>query len=487
MSTALAPRTEAGVTRLATAWGGDSYTDRLWYEESLSVWLARVAHSPHTARSYARTVVGFFQWAESRGLSSPARIKESDVDAWVTWMLAGGRAIPVGLPKEELAALDAVLAGHHTAAEVANVLSRGAGILGGLFGTSETEARALLGNLVKRHTLVASPPLHEQPPLADVRYRLPAVRQESLSPATVAQRLSALGSLFRVLVGQHGRRAGLSTVSPVVASPVTEVLSRWTKRAVGVRVTRSDARKTRKSDWDMLREACWTRSVPARRKQRDWTVLVCLATTGLRVSELCQVTLGGPHGLTREPDGSVHVTIVRKGGGEERLLVPVVALGEIETLHNGWRDRNPALPAACLAVRRWGNQASLPETRPISASQVQAIVRGLARSAAARHGIPVHVAEARMHPHGLRHLYAQTLAEAHVPIHEIRTLLGHKSLATTDAYLTRETGKDVDHSRLLAGLVGAVPAAVPTTEPSPAPPPAAPEVLPPVADPAPPA
>jgi integrase len=435
MSASLAiPAGAARIQRLADAWGAGAPSDRAWYDDSLRSWLRAVATSPHTSRSYMRTVSAFFQWCEATGRPAlPHRITTSDIEAWVAFLEGGGRTLPP-LNEDEAVAVRLAEQGGVTAAELADALSRRSLLLR----VAPAEAHARLGALVRKHALVGD---------ADGRFRLPPARTRPPTVTTVGQRLAALESLFRTIIGQNGQRAGLSTRGPMTVSPVVPVLERYTKRVASTRVVRGEARKTRPADWGALREACWGRDLPPGFLQRDWTILVCLATTGLRVSELCRVTLGD---LEREGDVT-RVTVTRKGGALDRLVVPQVALAEIDRLTPN-RAASPRMPAACRAVRRWGNQAHLPADQPISADQVRAIFRGLVPLVAALVGGDREAVAKRIHPHGLRHLYAETLATAGVPVHEIRTLLGHASIATTDGYLPRAGTRPTDHSASLSAL-----------------------------------
>jgi len=47
--------------------------------------------------------------------------------------------------------------------------------------------------------------------------------------------------------------------------------------------------------------------------------------------------------------------------------------------------------------------------------------------------------EKRVHPHGLRHSHATEMVSRGLPLHLIAGQLGHRSTATTDAYLARLT------------------------------------------------
>lgn len=59
-----------------------------------------------------------------------------------------------------------------------------------------------------------------------------------------------------------------------------------------------------------------------------------------------------------------------------------------------------------------------------------ALTRFRLRRLAARAGV-----EKRVHPHGLRHTYAVKLDKEGFPLRDIRDLLGHANVGTTDAYL----------------------------------------------------
>jgi site-specific recombinase XerD len=117
--------------------------------------------------------------------------------------------------------------------------------------------------------------------------------------------------------------------------------------------------------------------------------------------------------------------------------------GRVAVLHGkGDRARVVALdPAACAVLERWARErrplgltgrqpffcvVSKPSRGlPMRASYVRELLHDLADKA----GV-----EKRVHPHGLRHTYASYLLEQGVPIHHIRRMLGHSSLAITERY-----------------------------------------------------
>lgn len=450
MSQALAKRADDAVARLAAAWGETSPSDRRWYDESVRAWLASVASSPHTTRSYTTTIAGFFAWAEASGRARvPHRVTTSDVEAWVTFLEAGGRTVPPTLDREERAALDAVSNGRGGREAIARAIDQTRFLNGLLASASAHEVSVLMGRLATKGLVTRDRSAFR----GETTWKLPAPRQGGLAPATVGQRLAALQSFFAAVIGQDGQKAGLSDRGPMTVSPVPPVLTRYVKRTANSRVVRSERRKTRPVDWEALRNACWERNRPDGWKQRDWTILVCLATTGLRVAELCRLRLKDIESVPAPDAGDAGgrvttVVVTRKGGREDRIALPEIAQKEILALRTALRPEDQAgdRPIACMAVRRWGKQAALPTNAALSTTQVQTIFRGLAKQIAKDTGEDAKTVEQRIHPHGLRHLYAETLADAGVPVHEIRDLLGHQSLATTDGYLSRRKAGTKDHS-----------------------------------------
>lgn len=117
--------------------------------------------------------------------------------------------------------------------------------------------------------------------------------------------------------------------------------------------------------------------------------------------------------------------------------------GRIQVLHGkGDQDRIvPFDPAACALLQRWlqtRRQIGLTGRHPVFAVISEptkgkrlhdAYVRELMKKLAERAGI-----EKRVHFHGLRHSYASYLLDEGVPIHYIKRVLGHSSIAVTERY-----------------------------------------------------
>ena len=156
---------------------------------------------------------------------------------------------------------------------------------------------------------------------------------------------------------------------------------------------------------------------------RDAALLETLYSTGVRVSELVQLTVEAVTACR----GSLRVT--GKGQKERTVFLGRAAL---ETLGEYLRSARPAL----LAGRRKGTRepAALFLNKagtPLSDRSVRAIV---SRHAAAA-GIPEGLT-----PHSLRHSFATHLLENGADLRAVQEMLGHSSLATTQIYthVTRE-------------------------------------------------
>jgi integrase/recombinase XerC len=150
--------------------------------------------------------------------------------------------------------------------------------------------------------------------------------------------------------------------------------------------------------------------------QRDAAVLELLYSSGLRVSELVSLDLGG----IDRTEGTVRVL----GKGDKERIVPV-GVPALEALRVWEEQGRPVLAeqgrgtspqrALFLGVRggRLGDRA----------------VRTLVDRYAARAGIARHIT-----PHTLRHSAATHLVEGGADLRSVQDFLGHSSLATTQIY-----------------------------------------------------
>jgi integrase/recombinase XerC len=154
---------------------------------------------------------------------------------------------------------------------------------------------------------------------------------------------------------------------------------------------------------------------------RDAAVLELLYSSGLRVSELCALDLGGIDRV----EGTVRV----RGKGDKERVVPV-GVPALEALQRWEVEGRPVLAA------------SAPDNGAGTAARGRALflgvrggrlgdraVRTLVDRYAARAGIARHIT-----PHTLRHSAATHLVEGGADLRSVQDFLGHSSLATTQIY-----------------------------------------------------
>jgi integrase/recombinase XerD len=139
-------------------------------------------------------------------------------------------------------------------------------------------------------------------------------------------------------------------------------------------------------------------------------IVVTLVATGLRIGELCAVTLG-------DVDMALGTLRVRGKGNRERTVY--LPKGHaMATLGRYLRVRSKVAPGhGPLLVAETG--------QPVTPQSVRRILAALALRAGLTR---------RITPHMLRHTAATQLIEAGVDIRFVQKLLGHASIATTQIY-----------------------------------------------------
>jgi integrase/recombinase XerC len=137
-------------------------------------------------------------------------------------------------------------------------------------------------------------------------------------------------------------------------------------------------------------------------ERRDAAIMAVFLSTGLRVTELCNLDV---HDVDSD-----EITVVGKGDKERWGLLDERAIA---------------------AVRRYLNVRA--ELRPVDAALFVSY-RGKRLDRFSVHAI---IADrgAGVSPHMLRHTFATHLVRSDVDLETVRTLLGHESLATTQRYL----------------------------------------------------
>jgi len=225
------------------------------------------------------------------------------------------------------------------------------------------------------------------------------------SEASQARKLSAVRMLCRYLV-KEGRRPADPTellTGPKFRRKLPRTLSPAEMRKLVAAPTGADAYSV-----------------------RDRAMLELFYSSGLRISELCHLSLQQvdlEHGFVR---------VFGKGGKERVVPLGRQARNAVQVYLGGARAR--------LVKPRTGSELFLSERgRAISRKTLWAIVK----KSAARAGLPVHVK-----PHLLRHSFATHLLGGGADLRAIQEMLGHSSIGTTQIYTAVENSRLLDqHAR----------------------------------------
>jgi len=148
---------------------------------------------------------------------------------------------------------------------------------------------------------------------------------------------------------------------------------------------------------------------------RDWAIMETLYSTGIRVSELCDLSLDSIE------DGMIKVN----GKGSKERIVPIGAQALKAIIrYAAFRDAFPNLDN-CLFVTTRGNKLNRVEVwRMIKKYALKSKINK------------------KIGPHTLRHSYATHLYQNGADIRVIQALLGHRDIGSTDRY-THVTFEDL--------------------------------------------
>ncbi len=522
-----------GLDALAAAWGkGDAGAGR-WYAESLRTYLGGTS-SQASAQTFRSVLAFFFAWvSEHRAkqesvparLLSPDEILESDVKAWGTWLTEGGSwVVPAfaGTPTEQalvqLVEDRGVGAGLSFADLATLAQQRGIPLP-----SKPGELSALLGQLVRRRFIARHPRLAdvmvegeggvmrklrpgEAAPHGLFRYLAVRARGE-VAPATVAARLSVLAGFFRAMMRPKNLRG---VPCPLSVNPAAFAAEKATRAKVSEERSRSEARKTTRADLHLLTSLI--DHAPGRTevvRARDHLLVALLSSMGLRIGEALAARRGDVGEAPAEGGMRPTLRVQRKGGKAQVLALSERAAEALAAYDTALRESKtePAIvevalsPGAPLvhAARRWGHAAEAVDARVRRARAGQArtprtareihpalvpwsrvgaeqmfgryvgealkqVAPGQAREAAGR------TLRARLHPHGLRHLFAQMAIEGGMPLRVVAHQLGHQGQGTLErTYAPRVDDMLFDYGQLLEDALGGGVPLVPPSLPAPHP------------------
>jgi integrase/recombinase XerD len=236
-------------------------------------------------------------------------------------------------------------------------------------------------------------------PRETVRAYMALLGASGLSPRTQARRLSCLRQFHGFLLAE-GRRPDNPTQgldSPRRGRPLPKVLS--------------------EAEVSALLAAARTPDGP--KGLRGAALMEVLYSTGLRVSELVSLPLGG---VARDPD-----MLTVRGKGDKERLVP---LGEpARAALRAWLAVRPETLPAKGPARRRAERFLFPS----SAAEGHLTRDGFAKELkdmASRAGIDPD----RVSPHVLRHSFASHMLAHGADLRGVQALLGHADIATTQIY-----------------------------------------------------
>jgi integrase len=152
------------------------------------------------------------------------------------------------------------------------------------------------------------------------------------------------------------------------------------------------------------------------KEQRDRLALALLASAGLRREEAVNLTF---EDIKLQPiKGKLRTVLQIAGKGDKNRGVPIS--DQLAALLDAWAKLTGGRGRVMRSVDKAGNLGD-----GLNSASMHEIVRAHGRE----------IGKPDLAPHDLRRTYAQIGYESGVPITQIKTLLGHSSVATTQRYL----------------------------------------------------
>jgi len=136
-------------------------------------------------------------------------------------------------------------------------------------------------------------------------------------------------------------------------------------------------------------------------------------------------------------------TIIK--GGEDKERVVVLSPTAQRALHQWLKHRN--LEGSPASPYVWSHTSGPCQGEPFSPRSVLLMLKRVARRAGLENW-------ERLTPHKLRHSYASALVEAGRSLAEVRELLGHSSIATTQVYVHISRRRLEEAARALPDVLG---------------------------------
>ena len=157
-------------------------------------------------------------------------------------------------------------------------------------------------------------------------------------------------------------------------------------------------------------------------RQRDRCIVQLLSTTGIRASELCNLTIETVHLPAHESS----IKVLGKRNKERIVPMPMATRRMMGMYFRGFRRR--AEPGDPFFVNRAGKES-------LTVYGLEQIIHRLAKYAG--------ITGVRASPHVFRHTFAHAFMVKDGRVVYLSRLLGHESIETTEQYLRAFTSMDV--------------------------------------------
>ncbi|WP_283699264.1 tyrosine-type recombinase/integrase [Clostridium perfringens] len=148
--------------------------------------------------------------------------------------------------------------------------------------------------------------------------------------------------------------------------------------------------------------------------KRDYTIIMTLANTGLRISELLSLTIND---IKKES-----IYIYGKGGKSRELILSP----QLKKILNDYIE----------------NYRMKTHKRLLFTGERGALKRNAINKILLKYQKKTRISKEKMHPHSFRHFYAKYLINKGVGLDVIQTLLGHENINTTAIY-TKSSKKEL--------------------------------------------
>lgn len=158
---------------------------------------------------------------------------------------------------------------------------------------------------------------------------------------------------------------------------------------------------------------------PLHQSLKDWSLLAFFYGTGLRLSECLNLKFSDITSVDGLPNS---IKVVGKGNKERTVALSTIAQ---RSLHQWLRIRN--LEGDFASAYVWSHLSGTRRGQPFSARATQNMIKRVATRAG--------LDPTKITPHKLRHSFASLLMEHGRSLDEVKDLLGHASIATTQIYV----------------------------------------------------